>query len=417
MKDTDRKNKLEQFRKDTEDLENVVGSAYDPKQGEFVALVRKKIPEDELPDDQLVAKATSLSSDEHGVEEVGDLQPHSLPIDSAERLHPLPAGAEEQPDELGWVGTGSFIARVTDPTRGEWADDVLRGTVVRISNSHVYVGTEFEPNRPIHHPARGEKVGELVGHVPIEDGVTVDVAARTVSRRDGWEIDGLDDSKYGRSVVSSLTDEHAGEMVKKSGQKTGVTTAEIRQLNASVKINYGTEKDPNRVRVDDCVITTPLGKQGDSGAPVYLEDNGALCGLYFAGSDAAAVFNQIGNVEDSLGVKPVTERDRDTGPVDHGRDRVTIHEAAKEAIDQAALGRVLALAAREDVEDEARTALREITTDEIVAIALGGAAHARRRGRVLTADDLADAADKRLTYSGQSPPMMEFNPRHAWFEN
>lgn len=406
MSDTDRTEKLAQFREEIEDLENVVGCAYDPKAEEYVALVSTKKDEEDLPDDQVVANRTTLSSDEHGVEEVGDLQAHPLTIDSAERLRPLPAGAEEQPDELGWVGTGSFIAEVTDPTNGQWADDVSRGTVVRISNFHVYAGDSFDPHRPIHQPFRGQKVGELVGAVPIEDGVTVDAAARSVSPHDGWGIHELDESDYGRSVVSSLTDEHAGETVTISGRTSGVNSAEIRHLSASVNINYGTAAEPNMVRVDDCVITKNLGKDGDSGAPVYLEEDGALCGLYFAGSDVAGVFSQIGNIEDALGVQTVTDWDPDTPPVDHGSERVTIHEAAKEAIDEDALARVLALAAGGKFEDEAPTALREIATDEIVAIALGGAARARRRGRVLSADDLAEA----------SSPMMEFDPRHSWFE-
>nr|NIS36921.1 hypothetical protein [Actinomycetota bacterium]NIU71401.1 hypothetical protein [Actinomycetota bacterium]NIW33347.1 hypothetical protein [Actinomycetota bacterium]NIX25465.1 hypothetical protein [Actinomycetota bacterium] len=388
MTDTDRKEKLEQFRKETEGLENVVGCAYDPDTGEYVALVRKKVPEEELDDDQVVANRTTLSSEEHGVEEVGDLRAHSLTIDAAEQLDPLPAGAEEQPDGLPWVGTGSFIGRVADPTKGRWADGVSRGTVVRVSNAHVYVGEEFEPGREIRHPARGEPVGELVGAVPIEDGVTVDAAARTVSSRDGWGIDGLDDAEYGGSVVSTVSDEQYGETVTKSGRTSGVTTAEIRQLHASVNINYGTEEEPNMVRVDDCVITTELGEPGDSGAPVYLEDSGALCGLYFAGSDVAGVFSQIGNVRDELGVEPITERDRDTRPVEHEHTGDTVKAAAREALDEEALERVLALASGGNYEDEAPTALREIATDEIVALVLAGASYARRRGRDLTADDL-----------------------------
>lgn len=324
MIDSNRKEALEKFREEVEDLDNVVGVAYDPKEQKYVALVTEKKSEDELAEDQLVANRTTLSTEEHGVEEVGYLQAHSLTIDTSEKLRPIPAGAEEQPDELGWVGTGSFIGRVTDPSKGQWASDVSKGTVVRVSNWHVYVNNSFEPHRPIHQPFRGEKVGELVGAVPVEDGVTVDAAARTVSPHDGWgtyELDTANDgSEYGRSVVSSLTDEHAGETVTKSGRTTDVTTAEIRQLNASVKINYGTQEEPNMVRIEDCVITTDLGDQGDSGAPVFLKQNGALCGLYFAGSDRTGVFNQIGNIEDALGVKPITEWNPDTPPIDYNSE-------------------------------------------------------------------------------------------------
>lgn len=99
-----------------------------------------------------------------------------------------------------------------------------------------------------------------------------------------------------------------------------MTTAEIRQLNASLRIDYGTEDDSNLIRIDDCVVTTDLGDGGDSGSPVYLEANGALCGLYFAGSSVAGVFCQIGNVEEALGVKVITDWNPDTPPIDYGSE-------------------------------------------------------------------------------------------------
>lgn len=324
MTDNERKQKLVQFRKEIEDLENVVGVAWDPEQKEYVALVTEKMPESELADDQIVAKKTTLSDDEHGVEEVGHLEAHPLTVDTSDRLRPVPAGAEEHPDDSNWVGTGSFIAEVTDTSKGEWASDVSEGTVVRISNWHVYVNGSFEPLRPIRQPFRGDEVGELVGSVPLEDGVTVDAAARTVSTHDGWgayELDTAEDgSAYGSSVVSDLSDDHAGQTVTKSGRTTDVTTAEIRQLDASVRVNYGTREDPNLVRIEDCVITSDLGDRGDSGAPVYLTVDGALCGLYFAGSDTTGVFSQIGNVAASLGVDPITNWDSDTPPAEHNGD-------------------------------------------------------------------------------------------------
>lgn len=335
MTDADRDVTLERFRKETEGLENVVGVAYDPDTGEYVALVSEKVDEDDLDPSQLVANNTSLSKDEHGVVNVGHLRAHALDVDAAdegdlefeeftpessEKLRPVPAGAEEQPDDFRWVGTGSFIARVTDPSRGEWADGVSAGHIVRLSNWHVYVGDAFEAGRPIHQPFDGGKVGELVGGVPLEDGMTVDAAARTVSEHDGWGIVGLDTAKkgeeYGRSVRRDITDEHVKKRVTKSGRTTDVTTARIRLVDVSVNIDYGSADNPNPVRVDDCVITSDLGNPGDSGSPVFLKETGALCGLYFAGSDVAGVFAQIGNVEDALGIEPITDWDDDQRPID-----------------------------------------------------------------------------------------------------
>jgi len=188
----------------------------------------------------------------------------------------------------------------------------------------VYVGDEFEPHQPINQPFRGDKVGELIGCVPIEKGVTVDVAARSVSTDDGWGVHGfgtaINEKEYGRTIVTSISEEHTGERVTKSGRTTGVTTARINQIDASVKINFGTAEDPNRIRIDNCVITSPLGEKGDSGSAVYFEQTGALCGLYFAGSSRAGVFVQIGNIETELGVEPISDWDPETPPVEYEGD-------------------------------------------------------------------------------------------------
>lgn len=344
MTNTNRKSKLEQFRREVDGLQNIVGVAYNPEEDELVALVSEKKAEEEVPKNQLVANNTSLAKDEHGVVEVGHIKAHSLRREPAEdtedeedredesemfepessaEFRPVAAGAEEQPDNFPVVGTGSFLAYVTDPSKGHWTDDVSEGTVVRLSNWHVYVLDEFEPHRSIHQPFQGGKVGELVGGVPIDDGVTVDVAARSISKHDGWGTVGLETAdngeEYGRALVADIRDEHAGATVTKSGRTTDVTTAEITLIDVSVNVDYGEPGIPHLVRIDDCVITSDLGDGGDSGSAVYLKESGALCGLYFAGSDVSGVFAQIGNVEEALGIEPITDWDTTDAPIEYTR--------------------------------------------------------------------------------------------------
>lgn len=323
MKDAERQARLAKFRKEVEGLDNVVGTAVDPKTGQIVALVTEKKKKDDLPDNQLVENNTSLSKDEHGVVEVGHLRAHSVPMEAESTgvIRPVAAGAEEQPKNRDWVGTASFLARVVDISKGEWSTGVAVDDVVRLSNWHVYVGDEFVPHRPINQPFKGGKVGELVGEVPLSDGVKVDVAARSVSIEDGWGTVGLETAangdEFGRSVVYDITDEHAGMSVTKSGRTTDVTTAEITLVDVSVEVDYGEPGNPNLIRIDDCVITTDLGAPGDSGSPVFLSESGALCGLYFAGSPVSGVFSQIGNIRSSLGVDPITDWDEETAPADY----------------------------------------------------------------------------------------------------
>lgn len=76
-------------------------------------------------------------------------------------------------------------------------------------------------------------------------------------------------------------------------------------------------------------------------------------------------------------------------------DRNSIHEAAKEAIDEDALARVLELAAGSDCEQDAVEALREVAADEIVTDVLVATGRARRRSRLPTGEDIGVAADER----------------------
>lgn len=89
-----------------------------------------------------------------------------------------------------------------------------------------------------------------------------------------------------------------------------------------------------------------------------------------------------------------------------------LHEAARQAIDEDALAEVLELAAGEECEHDSAVALREVLADEIVADALAATQHARRRGRLPTADDVGDAADERRKCC--LPPM---RPTHAQIES
>lgn len=91
--------------------------------------------------------------------------------------------------------------------------------------------------------------------------------------------------------------------------------------------------------------------------------------------------------------------------------RRSTRDAARQAIDENALGRVLDLAAGEECDESAVQALHEVAVDEIVADAEAAARRARRRGRrVPTPDDVGDAADERR----RKPPGP---PGHARYES
>lgn len=101
------------------------------------------------------------------------------------------------------------------------------------------------------------------------------------------------------------------------------------------------------------------------------------------------------------------------------RDRDdNIYDAARDAIDEDGLARVLMAAAEtEDLNDEAVAALHAVVTDTLVADALAAAAAARWRGRDLTGDDVGEAAERRRSCCDdepRGPPMVPTSLKGVW---
>ncbi|WP_435158775.1 hypothetical protein [Haladaptatus sp. DFWS20] len=80
-----------------------------------------------------------------------------------------------------------------------------------------------------------------IGDGLLEDGVTVNAAARSVTEHDGRGAIDLDTTEngemYGRSIVADITDEHFRKMVTKTERKTDVTTAEISLIDVSIQVD------------------------------------------------------------------------------------------------------------------------------------------------------------------------------------
>ncbi|WP_338044142.1 chymotrypsin family serine protease [Natronorubrum halophilum] len=154
----------------------------------------------------------------------------------------------------------------------------------------------------------GDAVGELVGYVPIEDGVRVDVAARSVDRsRESASYFELEDS-WPTGVRREGYEALRGETVTKTGRTTAITSATVEATSASVRVSYGEDHGPVLLR--EQLIAGPMSDGGDSGSPVFLED-GTLVGLLFAGSAEQTVCNRIATVEDELGVEICTHEPDD----------------------------------------------------------------------------------------------------------
>lgn len=218
------------------------------------------------------------------------------------RYRPLEAGISEC-HHNGTAGTAAILARVTDTSVATWADSVSEGDIVRLSNHHVYVGTG-DLGDPIWQPSpydggrdRFDAVGDLAGYVDLEDGVSVDVAARTTSVSDYTDTD--------IALPTAVADPQdlSGEAVWKRGRTTHHTGGMIADTGVSTRVNFGAY---GTLTVSDCLISTDMSAPGDSGSPVFTNDN-RLVGLVFAGSAEYTVICTATEIEHRLGVEIFTK--------------------------------------------------------------------------------------------------------------
>lgn len=329
---------------------NVIGIDYDEREDRVRVFVSRKLPSDALDDEDDVEKRVQetgaettvdvvdagYGEDRDGYDALSILEPVPEAFEDRDDRHrPVPAGVSEI-NANSTAGTGGpYPVRIANAAGGDtdeasdetngavWSDAVEPGDFVRLSNNHVYArSNEAEFGEAILQPSphdggdRDDEVGDLVGYVPIEDGVRVDVAARSVEReRESATYYGLEDewpTAVRREEYGDLRD----EAVTKTGRTTGVTSATVEATSASVSVEFGGEHGTITLR--DQLITGHMSEGGDSGSAVFLEA-GALVGLLFAGSAEQTICNKISNVERDLGVEILTG-EPDEGDGDDERD-------------------------------------------------------------------------------------------------
>lgn len=73
----------------------------------------------------------------------------------------------------------------------------------------------------------------------------------------------------------------------------------------------------------------------------------------------------------------------------------SIHEVARDAIDDEELARLLELVGGGECNQDAVDALQAVTTETLVADVVAAVRYAQRRGRLPTGEDVGNAADQR----------------------
>ena len=190
-----------------------------------------------------------------------------------------------------------------------------------LSNAHVIAmvpatDTFLDTGTPIVQPGTrdggrlAQRVGELEDYIPIDFGN----GARNYADAAIGSIDGDITISAGEQLgdggnywIQGWTEVSKGDIVRKSGRTTGVTTGEVIHANASVLVWYGNE---SAYFVDQIVVTQEnwsFTEAGDSGSAV--DKDGEFVGLVFAGSETHAVISKAEHIIDGLGisVEPVEE--------------------------------------------------------------------------------------------------------------
>lgn len=309
-----------------EAIENAVAWEYDAEEGVARVFVTEKLPEAELDDGQLIATALGALGVETDVVSVGgeftpevvdprrdpDVRPAGAP---SARHRPIPDGVSEINAKSTAATAGYYEAQVVDPSAAEWAESAGYGDIVRLSNNHVYARiNEADFGEPIIQPSPrdggslpGDRVGVLVGYVPLEDGTPVDIAARSIDdARDTAKKHDLPD-RFGSGV---RREPYAGlkyDKLTKTGRTTGVTSGTVLATNATANVRY----PGGQVKVRDVIMTTGMSQGGDSGSDVFVDTTGAYVGALFAGSPTSTLICKAANIERELGVEL---RTRDTEP-------------------------------------------------------------------------------------------------------
>ncbi|MFC4553239.1 MULTISPECIES: S1 family peptidase [Halorussus] len=309
------------------DCRNVLAVDYDEETDTVTVFVSQKLDPDDLdeaddvtkqvPDRNVEVVDAGYGEERDGFDALGVVEIPDAQHDRKDRHRPVVAGVSEINADSTAATAGPYPARVTDPDApsATWAEGVAADETVRLSNNHVYArvnAAEFGDAIVQPSPRDGgslpdDKVGELRGYVPIEEGAVVDVAARSADpERESPEYHELP-VEWPTAIRREGYRELRGETVTKTGRTTGVSSASVQAVGASVRVNFGPEHGTLTVR--DQLIAGPMSKGGDSGSPVFRDENGELVGLLFAGSANQTIFNKVANVERELGVELLTSEE------------------------------------------------------------------------------------------------------------
>jgi len=96
-----------------------------------------------------------------------------------------------------------------------------------------------------------------------------------------------------------------GEVVRKAGRSSGITSQTVVGVDADVWVNYWTATGLTRALFTNQILTTACAAYGDSGSPLLDKDN-RIVGMLFSGTPQTTAFNHFDVIETMLDVRFVS---------------------------------------------------------------------------------------------------------------
>lgn len=183
----------------------------------------------------------------------------------------------------------------------------LGGVKYGLSNNHVFAaGSTIQMNRaligdPILQPGvydggvEEDSIGTLSWYYPLDE-VGKNLVDMALMKPASPEL--VSDEILGIGVPTGYAKAELEDMVQKSGRTTGVTGARVLDVDATVKVSYGTFE----ATFVHQIITDYMADGGDSGS--VLVKGTDICGLLYAGSSYVTVHNHISDVLATIGAAP-----------------------------------------------------------------------------------------------------------------
>jgi len=252
--------------------------------------VEKKIAKAQLPKKDLIPQ--KLLPVETDVEEVGKIVAQG----NSGRYRPAPGG----------VSLGHY--RITAGTLGCLVKDKNSGKFFILSNNHVLANSNnAKKGDPILQPGPydgGKKPKDTIGYlenwVEIEFGKEANSVDAALAEPKNINLVKSEIMLIG--LPRGVAKAKLGMPIQKSGRTTGYTTGKIKDISATVKVNY----DNQVALFRNQILTTNMSQGGDSGSLV-LDMQKRAVGLLFAGSELVTILNPIATVFNLLNIQLFTK--------------------------------------------------------------------------------------------------------------